>query len=80
MSKIKQKYTAYITAHRQYNKRKVALKEEFSKELNTAALEKDIDRFKVLSKDMMSMLGAQYKVTINQIIILHGLDWEIEII
>lgn len=74
MTKIKQRYLAYKTAERNFNKRKVALKEEFSSEMHKAAKVKDIERFKVLGDEMVRILGDEYSVIAIQIDVWYGLN------
>jgi len=74
MAKIKQKYMAYKTAERNFNKRKVALSNEFTNEMNEAAKIKDLERFYVLGDEMVRILGKYHSGTITALEVLHGIN------
>lgn len=74
MSKIKQKYLAFKTAERNFNNRKIALKDEMTKEMYISAKQGNIERFKTIGNEMISMLGEEYRFTMIQIDVLYGLN------
>ena len=74
MSKVKQKYLAFKTAERNFNKRKIALRDEMTKQMHISAKEGNIERFKTLGNELIEMLGQEYKFTMIQIDVLYGLN------
>ena len=74
MSKIKQKYLAFKTAERKFIERKMALKDEMTKEMHISAKEGNIQRFKNIGNEMIEMLGKEYEFTMIQINVLYGLN------
>lgn len=75
MSKIKQKYYAFRTAEKAYNKRKVNLAHAFTSELHVCAKELNKEKFVIIATEMIDTLGVQYEVTIGQIKVLYNLEW-----
>lgn len=74
MAKIKQKYLAFKTAERNFNNKKVALSNEFSKRLHELVKENKLEAFERVAEDMVDILGKEYLFTVTSIKVLYGLD------
>ncbi len=73
MSKIKQKFLAFKTAEKLYNKRKVALRDEIRSEMHKSARAGNIKRLDVLGNEMCKILGDENSFITIQIKVLYNI-------
>ncbi len=71
---LKRSYYAFKTAEREFNKRKVNLKNEYSLLLHKYAKIGNIKKFNIIADDCIYNLGDEYKMMITSIKFLHNIN------
>tara|TARA_R100001230_G_C5525087_1_gene60974 strand:- start:322 stop:546 length:225 start_codon:yes stop_codon:yes gene_type:complete len=72
MSRLKQRIKAFRTAESEYNKRYVALRNEFTSQMHKACKGGDMDYFEALKEDFRKYFDEDF--TICSIEVMYGLN------
>jgi hypothetical protein len=72
MARLKQIMQSFRTAEREYNKRSVALRDEFTSEMHKACKGGDMDYFEALKEDFRKYFDEDF--TICSIEVMYGIN------